>query len=104
MVGAWHFVAVHWLVVVCAAVALGAGAALAWRWVAPPLRRCLRIAGALATDQRLPRWLRWTIRAGLAAKLAPVDFGADEVLLGVAAVVLAVRYRHVVRAIVHETQ
>lgn len=96
--------AAHWPLVVGAGVALGAGAALAWRWVGPPLRRSLRIAGALTSDQRLPKWLRWTIRAGLAAKLAPVDFGADEVLLGVAAVVLAVRYRHVVRAIVHETQ
>lgn len=62
-----------------------------------PLRRrvryWLRLAKAAATDPRLPRSVRWTFRAALAIKLLPVDFGADELLLLVGAVLLATRHR-----------
>lgn len=68
------------------------------------LGRLLRIAKALACDDRLPRPLRWALRAGLAIKALPIpDFGIDEVLLGVVVVLLATVYRPVVRDIVKET-
>lgn len=66
------------------------------------IRFYIRVARALARDRRLPRWLRWLIGIGLAAKALPVDFGVDEVALGLAAAVLATRYRAVVRAVVAE--
>ena len=66
------------------------------------LRFYFRVAKALTRDERLPRPLRWTVGIGLAAKALPVDFGIDEVALGVAALLLATRYRPVFRAVVAE--
>lgn len=64
----------------------------------------LRVAKALTTDRRLPRGLRWAIRAGLAVKMLPVDFGLDELILGTCAVLLATVYRSRTRAIIAEIQ
>ena len=66
------------------------------------LRLYFRVAKALVRDERLPRPLRWTIGVGLAAKALPVDFGVDEVALGLAALLLATRYRPVFRSVVAE--
>lgn len=63
----------------------------------------LSIAKALTTNPRLPRPLRWTMAVGLAVKAVPVpDFGIDELALGVAAVLLATRYRRVAKQIITE--
>lgn len=62
------------------------------------------IAKALTTDPRLPRPLRWTVGIGLAVKAVPLpDFGIDEVALGVAALLLATRYRKVAGQIIADT-
>lgn len=64
----------------------------------------LSIAKALTTDPRLPRPLRWTMAVGLTVKAVPVpDFGIDELALGVAAVLLATRYRGIAKQIIAET-
>ena len=54
----------------------------------------MRLARAAMTDERIPAPIRWMIRVGVAVKLLPVpDFGVDEVLLGVAVLLLATAYR-----------
>ena len=86
-----------WLAVALVVVTVVAAVVLRGR-----LRFYLRVAKALTRDDRLPRPLRWIIGIGLVAKAMPVDFGIDEVALGLAAVLLATRYRPVVRAVVAE--
>lgn len=66
------------------------------------VRYWLRIARALATDKRIPAPLRWAIRVGLAVKCLPVDFGADELILGTCGLVLATVYRSTCREIIAE--
>lgn len=74
-------------------------AARAW------LRRLLRLAKAVATDDRLPTPVRWLFRIALAIKVVPVpDFGLDEVLLLIGVGLLAGPYRGVWRQIREETR
>ncbi len=88
----WPYLAA--LLLACAALAL------AFR---SRVMRLVRVAKALSTDKRLPVGVRWMFRIGLVAKCLPVDFGVDEVLLGLASVIVLVFYRDEVRAIVRET-
>lgn len=58
------------------------------------LKRTLRLLKALATDERIPRPVRWLIGVSLAIKTVPFpDFGVDEVGLLVAFVLLSTVYR-----------
>jgi hypothetical protein len=58
------------------------------------IKDTIRLLKALATDDRLPRPLRWLIGASLAIKAVPVpDFGLDEVGLLIAFVLLSTVYR-----------
>lgn len=57
------------------------------------LRRLLRATRVLVGDERLPRWLL----ALLAFGVAPIPLFADEVALVLAAVILWVGYRDLVR-------
>lgn len=58
------------------------------------LKRTLRLLKALATDERIPRPVRWLIGISLAIKAVPFpDFGVDEVGLLVAFVLLSTVYR-----------
>lgn len=98
MTGALRGIVAWWPWFAGALLALGVAAVL-WR---RRLRFYVRIAKALARDPRLPRPLRWLIGVGLVAKAMPVDFGVDEIALGIAALLLATRYRAVVRAVVAE--
>lgn len=66
--------------------------------------RLLRLARALATDRRLPRPVRWLFVAALAIKMSPVDFGIDEVLMVIGAVLLVGPYRRVFAEIRRETR
>lgn len=68
------------------------------------LRLALRVAKALTRDERLPRPLRWTVAVGLAAKAMPVDFGVDELALGIAALLLVTRYRGVLQAVIADAR
>jgi hypothetical protein len=61
--------------------------------VSPRLKRLMRLAKAAATDPRLPRSVRALFWVGLAAKAMPIDFGVDEVCLGLGIVLLTTRYR-----------
>ncbi len=79
----------HWPWLVAAVVILGT-VALAFR---SRVAYWLRLCKAAATDPRLPRSVRWTFRAALAVKLLPLDFGIDEGLLLVGALLLATRHR-----------
>ena len=65
----------------------------------------VRFAKVLATDERVPRPLRWLIVVSLAIKVVPFpDFGVDEVVLAVVGLVLVVFYRQAVVAILEETR
>lgn len=60
------------------------------------VRRLMRLAKAAATDERLPRSVRWLVRVSLAIKAVPVpDFGIDEIGLVIAAILLSTVYRKV---------
>lgn len=89
-----------WLFIATGAVALVSG--LAFR---AKLVFAMKLAKALATDQRLPRPLRWALGFALAVKVTPVpDFGVDEVILVVVAVLLLTLYRSTFRMILAETR
>ena len=63
------------------------------------IRRGMRIARALATDSRIPRWLRALLVIGcIQIPVLPVD----EICLASALIILAVRYRAVLAAVVRE--
>lgn len=65
----------------------------------------MKLTKALATDERLPRALRWAIGIGLAMKVVPVpDFGIDEIILLVIGVLLLTVYRPTFREIIAETR
>lgn len=69
------------------------------------LRFASRVAKALATDERVPRPMRWAIGIALAMKVVPIpDFGVDEVILVIIAVLLLTVYRPTFRAIVAESR
>ena len=69
------------------------------------LRFAMKLTKALATDDRLPRPLRWAIGVALAVKVVPVpDFGVDEVILVVIGALLLTVYRPTFKAIVAETR
>ncbi len=64
------------------------------------LRRTFRLLKALATDERIPRPVRWLIGVSLAVKAVPFpDFGVDEVGLLVAFILLSTVYRQEFRTI-----
>lgn len=92
---------VHWwgwvLVVVVAAGLLMVG-------FRRQIRYGIRVAKAVATDERLPKPLRWALRVALAIKAVPVpDLGIDELLLVAVAVLLLTVYRPTFRAILAES-
>lgn len=63
------------------------------------IRRAMRIARALATDSRIPRWLRILLAIGcVQIPVLPVD----EICLAAALIILAARYRPVLLDIVKE--
>lgn len=65
----------------------------------------MKLVNALATDERLPRPLRWALTVALAMKVVPLpDFGIDEVILVVVGVLLVTLYRPTLRAILDETR
>ncbi|MDE2096405.1 MAG: hypothetical protein KGL39_04100 [Patescibacteria group bacterium] len=68
--------------------------------------RCTkRFARLLASDDRLPKWLRWLFRAVVAIKIVPVpDLGIDEALLVVGVIALRLRYWDVVRELAEEAK
>lgn len=69
------------------------------------LRFAMKLTRALATDERLPRPLRWAIGVALAMKLVPVpDFGIDEIILVLIGALLLTVYRPTFREIVAETR
>jgi hypothetical protein len=69
------------------------------------LRYLVKVAKACATDERLPRPLRWALVVALALKVVPVpDFGVDEILLLVVGVLLATVYRPTLRVILEESR
>lgn len=69
------------------------------------LRYLIKVAKALATDERLPRSLRWALRLALALKVVPFpDFGIDEVILVVVGLLLVTVYRPTLRAILAESR
>lgn len=69
------------------------------------LRFAMRVAKALATDERVPRPMRWAIGVALAVKVVPFpDFGVDEVILLVIGVLLLTLYRPTFHAIVAESR
>lgn len=68
------------------------------------IKRVVRIGAALATDKRLPAWMRWAVRISLAIKVVPVpDLGIDEILLGIVAISLVTIHRSTLRAILAES-
>jgi hypothetical protein len=69
------------------------------------LRFAMRVAKAMAKDERLPRSWRWAMGVALALKVMPApDFGLDEVILLVCGVLLLTVHRETFRAIVSETR
>ena len=101
--GAWVYRCVvpwwGWVLVCLGALAL---ASLAFR---KQFLYLVKVAKACATDERLPRPLRWALAFALAIKVVPVpDFGIDEVILLVVGVLLATVYRPTFRAILAETR
>jgi hypothetical protein len=69
------------------------------------LRYLVKVAKALATDERLPRPLRWALTVALAIKVVPApDFGVDEVILSVVGVLLVTVYRPTLREILDESR
>jgi hypothetical protein len=89
-----------WVLIAAGTVALVSG--LAFR---TKLRFAMRFAKALATDERLPRPLRWAVGIALAMKVVPFpDFGIDELILLVCGALLLTVYRSTLRAILAETR
>lgn len=69
------------------------------------LRFAMKVTKALATDERVPRPMRWAIGIALAMKVVPFpDFGVDEVILLVIGVLLLTIYRPTFVAIVAESR
>ena len=69
------------------------------------LRFAMKVTKAVATDERLPRPLRWAIGVALAMKVVPVpDFGIDELILVVIGVLLLTVYRSTFQTIVAESR
>jgi uncharacterized protein YqhQ len=69
------------------------------------LRFVTRVTKAVATDERLPRPLRWGLRLALALKVVPFpDFGLDEFILVVIGVLLVTVYRPTFKAILAESR
>lgn len=65
----------------------------------------MKLTKALATDERLPRPLRWAIGIALAVKVVPMpDFGIDEIILVLIGALLLTVYRPTFREIVAETR
>jgi hypothetical protein len=89
-----------WVLIAVGIVALVSGIAFRTR-----LRFATKFAKSLATDERLPRPLRWAIAIALAVKIVPVpDFGIDEIILVICGALLLTVYRPTLRAILAETQ
>ena len=84
----YHFVHHVWWVVGISVAVLGLSLAFRGR-----VKRLLRLAKAAASDPRLPKPVRWLFVVGLAAKAMPVDFGIDELALGLGVVLLSTKYR-----------
>ena len=64
------------------------------------VRYLIRLAKTLSTDRRLPRPLRYALRAALAIKVIPFpDFGIDEVILVIVGLLMVTVYRPQFRAI-----
>ena len=85
-------------------IAIGAAfvAAIAFR---RQLMYLVKVAKMCATDERLPRPLRWTLGVALAIKVVPVpDFGVDEVLLLVIGILLVTIYRSTFKTILQEAR
>jgi hypothetical protein len=69
------------------------------------LRYFVKVAKALATDERLPRPLRWGLKLALAMKVVPFpDLGIDEIIVVVIGVLLVTVYRPTLRAILDESR
>jgi hypothetical protein len=69
------------------------------------LQYLIRATKAIATDERLPRPLRWGLTVALAIKVVPLpDFGVDEVILIVIGLLLVTIYRPTLRAILDESR
>lgn len=69
------------------------------------LLHLIKVAKMCATDERLPRPLRWTLAVALAIKIVPVpDFGIDEILLLVIGILLVTVYRPTFKAILAESR
>jgi hypothetical protein len=66
----------------------------------PQLKRAMRLGKALATDRRLPRYLRVMLAFGLLPIPGPIDDG----VLVIAGLIVLVRHRSTFRAIVIETR
>jgi len=99
--GALHWMTAHWPWV------LGAACGVALLAVACRQRvaSLMRLMKALTTDKRLPRPVRWLFRVAFIVKCIPgPDFGIDEALLLIGALLLAGPYRHVWRAIRQDLQ
>ena len=63
----------------------------------------MKLTKALATDERLPRPMRWAIGVALAIKVVPIpDFGVDEVILIVVGALLLTVYRPIFRSVLRE--
>jgi hypothetical protein len=89
-----------WILIAVGVVALVSGFAFRSQ-----LRFAMKLTKALATDERLPRPLRWAIGIGLAIKVVPVpDFGVDEIILVLVGALLLTVYRPTFREIVAETR
>jgi hypothetical protein len=85
--------------------AIGVASLVAALLLRPQLRFAMKLAKALATDERLPKPLRWAIGIALAVKVVPVpDFGIDEIILAVIAILLITIYRPTFQAILAETR
>jgi hypothetical protein len=68
------------------------------------LRYMVKVAKAVATDERLPRPLRRALAVALAMKVPVPDFGVDEVILVVVGLLLVTVYRPTLRAILDESR
>jgi hypothetical protein len=89
-----------WLLIVVSAIALASGVAFRSQ-----LRFAMKVAKALATDDRLPRRLRWAIGIALAIKVVPVpDFGVDEIILVICGALLLTVYRPTFQTILAEAR
>jgi len=87
-----------WLLLVVAIVAVVSGVVFHGQ-----LRFAMKVTKALATDERLPRPMRWAIGIALAIKVVPIpDFGVDEVILVVIGALLLTVYRPVFQSILRE--